>query len=706
MRWDIQALRALAVISVVIYHIWPTRLEGGFMGVDIFFVISGYLMTLTIWKGVVAVRKNTKKKAKESIEFLFKFYARRIKRLAPAATACLIAVLIAVLTLGNYGIQQQTAQQTLMSTIFLQNWQLAGEAVDYLGADNAPTAVQHFWSLSIEEQFYMIWPLLLLIMGLVGIFIVAKSRKKNTKWLGKNFQAIIITLFTIATFIYGYWLTQTDPAAAYFVTPARIWELILGGIIVFLPKIKNNELKLLLPWFGLALCAYALMKWNGVGFPGWHALAPTLGTALIIWAGSSKKVEGKFSIQNLSKFRPAQFFGDISYSLYLWHWPLIILLPMFLDTNMSQSSLLKIIILIVSIVLAWLSYRFIESTTRKWQLSNAKTWIMGICCLTLVVVSSIIIRDNADYKINSVYGVVYEKAISDDICFGAKSTQHQAECESFGYIDSEYTQFATTTYMATADNQNFAATCNNDKNSPNDVFCEFGNTESNKTVLILGDSFSKQWYPAFDIVGNNLNYKVVGASTITCNGGLSELNKKNFKTTMSRSTENCNDRYNWIKDNLWQDADEVILTISSDQFIRNKGKNNNWKILAKSINRTIQTLNKDYNITPILVQSTPTIDRIGSPDEIQRCMTNKNCLTNKQEQLYYMDLVYKELKKDSTTQNFKYIQVQDLFCDDENCHTQIGGLPVFYNKTHINSMFSASTEDYFTKQLSNIWKLK
>jgi peptidoglycan/LPS O-acetylase OafA/YrhL len=172
-RADIQALRALAVLAVVAYHIWPSRLSGGFMGVDVFFVISGYLMTLTIWKGVSAVANKSSKrsfgdKLKDSLSFLASFYARRIKRLAPAATICLLAILLAIQLIGNFSLQSETAPQIFASSVFMQNWYLAIQAVDYLGADAGATAVQHFWSLSIEEQFYMLWPLLLLVIGILA----------------------------------------------------------------------------------------------------------------------------------------------------------------------------------------------------------------------------------------------------------------------------------------------------------------------------------------------------------------------------------------------------------------------------------------------------------------------------------------------------------------------------------------------------------
>ncbi|OYW44652.1 hypothetical protein B7Z28_00005, partial [Candidatus Saccharibacteria bacterium 32-45-3] len=245
-RADIQALRALAVVSVVLYHLWPDRITGGFMGVDIFLVISGYLMTATLLKGSDGVLKS-KQKLRSALSYLATFYARRIKRLIPAAAVTLLAVLGMVQISGQYDVIQKTSEQVVASTFFVQNWLLAKDSVNYLSPSEAPTAVQHFWSLSLEEQFYLVWPILLLILTLTTVHLSLLYKK--TKISG----AILPTsLLAVAFFIYGYLLTKSSPDAAYFITPARVWELLIGAVLALLPTVKNYDLKLLLPWIGTA----------------------------------------------------------------------------------------------------------------------------------------------------------------------------------------------------------------------------------------------------------------------------------------------------------------------------------------------------------------------------------------------------------------------------------------------------------------------
>ncbi|MCL1839245.1 MAG: acyltransferase, partial [Propionibacteriaceae bacterium] len=234
-RIDIQAMRALAVIAVVVFHLWPNFVPGGFTGVDIFFVISGFLMTTTIIKHIGQEKVFDQKgfrKVVTTIAFLGNFYARRIRRLAPAALVTLGSVLMAVFVSGQYYLQSQTAEQVFSSAVFIQNWTLADKAVDYLGQTDSGTAVQHFWSLSIEEQFYLIWPLLLLVASIIGIVIPTLFKK-----LKVSGAIIVPVIITVASFAYGYYSTITEPAAAYFVTPARLWELSFGGVIAMLPPI-------------------------------------------------------------------------------------------------------------------------------------------------------------------------------------------------------------------------------------------------------------------------------------------------------------------------------------------------------------------------------------------------------------------------------------------------------------------------------------
>jgi len=210
-RADIQGLRAIAVLLVLIYHLWPNTLTGGFVGVDVFFVISGFLITAHLLQ-------HPPQRGRDLLEF----WGRRIRRLLPAAFLVLAVTAIASLLLAPQTRWAATAGQTIASALYVQNWVLAANSVDYLAAADPPTPVQHYWSLSVEEQFYLFWPILILAI----FWLVRRAR------LAPAVVTRVAMLAVIAASLYvSITATASDPASAYFITPTRVWELAVGGLV-------------------------------------------------------------------------------------------------------------------------------------------------------------------------------------------------------------------------------------------------------------------------------------------------------------------------------------------------------------------------------------------------------------------------------------------------------------------------------------------
>lgn len=760
LRSDIQALRALAVMSVVIYHIWPHNLPGGFMGVDIFFVISGYLMTLTLSKGLnqisTAGEKDNKVRSKGSVAyasmaFLLSFYARRIRRLAPAATVCLLAVLVAVSFIDDISLQMTTIPQVIASTVFLQNWLLAKQSVDYLGSDARATAVQHFWSLSIEEQFYMIWPILLLIIVLAGEFII-RRREGNTNLI-KQLTLGAIILFTLIFFGFGYYLTMSNPTIAYFVSPARLWELSLGGVIVFLPLSKNRfslSSRLLLPWLGLILICYMLVCWSGAAFPGWSALIPTLGTVLIIYGGiDNRAIDNEdarlrrtdrcslLSIANLSRFSPLQFIGDVSYSLYLWHWPLIVLIPAAYVINLQSSTLdFKLAIFAASLWTAIVSYYAIEQPAKR--VFAKKTWYdwrsinsiiskvnfkhrlpsrflsindrvtlpsigLGVVCLSVVLVPALLQLFLAKESTVQAMKIAFHRAVdSDDIDFGARAITHKNEIDynPYGQLDKYWMKYGTVQFSGTMADPDQKYSFGMDTPS-DDYVGTFGDLNSEKTILVLGDSYSQQWYPAIDIAARNLGYKVIAANSITAGGGMYELESQTTKDMftvangVSNSIAKVNSRFNYIKNNLWQKADLIMVGIYPGYFSLS-GESPEHPIDGHiKLAKTFSEIKRATGHKPILIQGIPHLEYTKSSaryiNHSDRMLTNFDDQVNK---------VATRLAEISAYDSYDYLTVTELLVDQNNvAHTQIGGVPVYYDPVHINTMFSASAGEHFTNKL-------
>ena len=287
---------------VVVYHFWPERVTGGFVGVDVFFVISGFLITSHLlsrpprdWAGLAG------------------FWGRRIRRLLPASFLVLAATLAATLLIAPRTMWEATATQTAAAALYVENWLLAGQAVDYLAIDNVPTPVQHFWSLSIEEQFYLAWPVLILI----AYWVASRLVRVRVKTLVVGLFGVIVGLSLAASVLY----TAGDPAAAYFVTWTRVWELGVGGlaacVFVRVSRLLGDRdgLRSLLAYAGLAMVlASALLFDAATPFPGVAALIPVAGTALVLLAAVQRSPLSPLPVMAL---RPVQAIGDWSYSIYL-----------------------------------------------------------------------------------------------------------------------------------------------------------------------------------------------------------------------------------------------------------------------------------------------------------------------------------------------------------------------------------------------------
>ncbi len=349
-RADIDGLRAVAVLLVVWFH--AANFKGGFIGVDIFFVISGFLISTIIFKNF------------DSHSFSFiEFYSRRIRRIFSA----LIIMLTSVFIFGWFALfpdeYEQLSRHIFQGSYFASNFSLLKES-GYFDSATETKPLLHLWSLAVEEQFYIIWPLFL--------WLAWKSR------LNLLFVIIVVGL---SSFTFGLMKIESDKAAAFYLPQSRFWEILLGAALAHLviyqknifTKLHNNKkLQDFLSILGASLIIIGVFViTRDKNFPGVWALLPTFGAVLIIACGSNAWVN-RVILQN----RFLVFFGLISFPLYLWHWPLLVFARII--ESEKPSSLIRIIVVIVSIILAWLTYRFIERPIRFGKYTQLKTIILTI----------------------------------------------------------------------------------------------------------------------------------------------------------------------------------------------------------------------------------------------------------------------------------------------------------------------------------------
>lgn len=476
LRTEIQALRAIAVSAVIIVHIWPQVLTGGFIGVDIFFVISGYLITAHLLREIDLT--GTVK--------LSHFWARRVRRLLPAAFTVLLFSLVVALVLLPWSAWLQNLKEIAASALYVQNWALAADAVDYFAAENDPTLAQHFWSLSVEEQFYLVWPLLMLAAIWAGNRF---SRDAATRRRAILFALIGIFLSSFAASI--IW-TEIAPASAYFSTVTRAWEFAVGGLLVFVRPwsatgrraLDHGSAHLTASWGGLALIAVALVTYDGATpFPGYTALLPVLGTAAIIWAGESNVVGSPTAVGRLA---PIQWVGDVSYSAYLWHWPFVL---MYEALRGYQPGLVGgVAILAATFAVAWLSKKLIEDpfrTHRAWSARSRSYGFaasgMAVITVTAVVATAMI---NARIPTTAAPAEAFAsvEALQDEVDATLRSSSWQLPDQLPGksaqvreWVEDDCIRIST---------------------RADEARCTYGNLESDLTLVVIGDSYATHFLPA------------------------------------------------------------------------------------------------------------------------------------------------------------------------------------------------------------------
>jgi peptidoglycan/LPS O-acetylase OafA/YrhL len=340
-RPDVEGLRAIAVLTVVFAHAGLV-VHGGYIGVDVFFVISGFLIT----------RQLVEELERDGRVSFSRFYARRARRILPAGTLVIVATLLGAWAWMSPLRIPSLSRDAIASALSVVNFRLAEQGTNYFNAGAPPSALQHYWSLSVEEQFYACWPLLLF-----GLFLLGR-RRRGVSVVAWGLVAIIVVSFALSVIV-----TSQSASWAYFGTQTRAWELALGALLaVGLHQLNRlpRALSAQMAWLGLGMILLAAFLFDGAtAYPGSAVALPVVGAALVIAGGSGASRRGAELVLGR---RPMQFFGRISYSLYLWHWPILILAPLALGRALSTGDTLLAILL--AIVLAYVTFRLVEQPFR------------------------------------------------------------------------------------------------------------------------------------------------------------------------------------------------------------------------------------------------------------------------------------------------------------------------------------------------------
>ncbi|MGY1751669.1 acyltransferase family protein [Blastococcus sp. SYSU D01042] len=501
-RADIQGLRAVAVGLVVAAHVtgWPA---GGFIGVDVFFVISGFLITGLLVRERARVGR---------ISFRG-FYARRARRLLPAALVTLAATIAAAYYVFLQGRFQETVTDVVWAALFSANINFARQGTDYFELTAAPSMVQHFWSLAVEEQFYLVWPALILLAFAVPL---ARGRHRPAGQGDGARRTLLLWLVlgavTAASFAWSLHATAASPATAYFSTFTRAWELGVGALVaVSLTQLDRlpAPLRAALAWAGLAVVlASALLIDERTPFPGSAAALPVLGTALLLAWGSAPGGPGtRWALGSA----PAGFLGAISYSLYLWHWPVLVVAGVLLTPD---SALFYAAALAVSLVLATVSYYCIEQPVlhTTWLLPGravghdrargvfrrARAVGLGAAVVAAAVAVAVVVVPRESDGTAQVEAARAAAAANDVAAAegGPSLTPLQQEIQA-ATLATEWPEDLTPGFDALPGylTEMWAEGCL--LTGPSNVDeCRYGDPGATRSVAVLGDSFAASWLPS------------------------------------------------------------------------------------------------------------------------------------------------------------------------------------------------------------------
>ncbi len=346
LRRDIQALRAVAVLLVVVDHFWPSGLlAGGYVGVDLFFVVSGYLITGHLVRELTGTGRVA----------LGRFYARRALRLLPAAALVTVVSAALVALWLPQGAWTRTAVEGAGSALYVQNWLMALSTLSEAAAAAGPTPFQHYWSLSVEEQFYLLWPGLLLA--------VAAGAVRTGRGDPRRRLLVAVAAVSAVSFAVGVVHTELSSQTAYFATWTRVWEFGVGALVALGAGVprgpRTARAAVAAGWAGVAACA---VLYRGVEFPGVGALVPVLAAAAILAGGQAADRTGP---ELLTDRRVVQGIGNASYSVYLWHWPLVLVLPHALGREPGHAE--RALLVLGVLLLAAATRRWVELPGTRWR---------------------------------------------------------------------------------------------------------------------------------------------------------------------------------------------------------------------------------------------------------------------------------------------------------------------------------------------------
>ncbi|MGI8458879.1 MAG: acyltransferase family protein [Propionibacteriaceae bacterium] len=684
LRTDIEGLRALAVGLVVVYHLWPGAVPGGFVGVDVFFVISGFLITSHLlttpprhWRDLTA------------------FWSRRIRRLLPASLTVLTASLLASRLLAPETQWAHTARQIRAAALFVVNWRLAGDAVDYSAADAAASPVQHFWSLSVEEQFYLVWPLLIGLAILLAVRVGVPELRA---------VRLVLVALVVGSLTYSVFLTIHDPAQAYFVTPTRIWELGIGALLAAtLLNVRwrlssrrpgPQRLRIAVTWMGLLAIVVAAVAYSSTTpFPGSRALLPVLGAAAVIATGDPRGAGAPGAVLAL---RPVQWVGGVSYAVYLWHWPLMIALPYVKGDSLGELD--RVTIVAVTMVLAGATKRFVEDPfrTRRVQRWWRPFVAAGLAIVLLVGLSTVQLVEVGKRQADQDARVATALAVGGT-CFGAAALDDGARCPETPVdalvpaVGQAPLDQYDTAHQLRGNNTCWASEPRYDVRT-----CEFGDPRSDVHVAVVGNSHAAQWLGALEDIADRRGWRLTVMVAHSC--AMIDA-RQSFAT--GEQTRGCQRWVTSVRDRVAAgDFDLVVLSNKVSARPPGRSRAESLPELTAGYQQVLGSwLRSGTPVVAIRDTAEParTIGRVPEclerhPDEPRACGGTRT------DWLLPDPVVAAVAATDD--RRVRLVDLSDHLCEPDYCAPAVGGVVVYSDFSHLTTTYARTLAPYLDGPLT------
>ena len=716
-RPDLEGLRAVAVILVLLFHARIPGFGGGYVGVDVFFVLSGFLITGLILREQAATGRVS----------LPAFYARRARRLLPAAALALAVTLAASVAVLPPLQVVDVARDAAASALYAANIHFALQATDYLQSELAPSPLLHYWSLGVEEQFYLFWPALLAIAAWLGARLARSRPAPSGSTAGVG---VAIGVVGIASLALSVWLTGESEPLAFFLLPTRAWELAMGAVLAIVAfRGVRVRAGVAAPagaaGVGLIIVAGAVLSVD-TPFPGTAALLPTVGAALVIAAGLA---EPATVISRALTVRPFRFLGRISYSLYLWHWPLLVLPAAALGGELPLAARLGLAVATVPVAAA--SQRWVEEPFRRGRLVGVRPRVnLALAGGLAVILAAISLTVASPWSVSATTGISAlsqaqaERKLAAAI--GSPSASAAVPPTNAGHTRPESAGLATPFAPAasvpppasvaptppqtvpedlqpsirdarTDLPQIYADGCVVGSHETNPGTCVYGDPAGRTTVVLLGDSHAAQWFPALDRLAASHHWRLVALTKTRC----PSVDYPAWSTELKRPYTEC-DQWNAaaidrirseradvvvISDSIWD-----VLSVDG-QAVPSREAESTWDA---ALGRRLTAL-AAFVPRVVLIADTPQA-AVDPPTCLSAHQNDVLACATPRSQAISATRITGE-QRAAARSGVTFIDPTRWVCPTDPCSPVVGDLLVYHDGGHISATFAAALAPYIAAEL-------